>query len=83
MEKLNQIPGSKHSCKAAAREDFPEPEGPSKMISFDEGVMAVSSSPNSDSPAGSAPEAPIRFGRLVFRSGLGAPRGYFSDGLQE
>ena len=41
MEKLSQITGRSDSCKALDREDFPEPEGPSKMISFDERGMVV------------------------------------------
>lgn len=36
MEKPSQITGSSDSCRALDRDDFPEPEGPSKMISFDE-----------------------------------------------
>ena len=41
MEKPSQITGSSDSCRALDRDDFPEPEGPSKMISFDECGMAL------------------------------------------
>ena len=43
MEKPSQITGSRDSCKALDREDFPEPEGPSRMISFDGLGMVIQS----------------------------------------
>jgi len=43
MEKLNQMSGRSDSCNALDREDFPDPDGPSKMISFDERGMVDAS----------------------------------------
>jgi hypothetical protein len=61
MEKLNQTCGSSASCKALAREDFPEPEGPSKMISFDEGGMVVLRSCRSGNESTGGKEQAIHF----------------------